>query len=60
MIACLSLWATGFKLSTLAYTYDKFFNIAVGGLQKAHTSTAYYSSSAHSKWRRKSSQTDLR
>jgi hypothetical protein len=55
MIACLSLWATGFKLSTLAYTYDKFFNIAVGGLQKAHTSTAYYLSSAHSKWRRKSS-----
>jgi hypothetical protein len=48
MIACLSLWATGFKLSALAYTFDNFFNIAVGGLQKAHTSTAYYSSSAHS------------
>jgi hypothetical protein len=45
MIACLSLWATGFKLPTLAYILDKFFNIPVGGLQKAHTSTAYYSSS---------------
>ena len=48
MIACLSFWTTGFKLSTLVHTLNKFFNIAVGGLQKAHTSTAYYSSSAHS------------
>jgi hypothetical protein len=45
MIACLSLWATGFKLPTLGYILDKLFNIPVGGLQKAHTSTAYYSSS---------------
>ena len=47
MIARLSLGTTSFKLSTLAYTLDNFFNIAVGGLQKAHASTAYYSSSAH-------------
>lgn len=46
MIACLSLWATGFKLPTLSYVLDKFFNIAVDGLRKAHASTAYYSSSA--------------
>ena len=40
MIACLPLWATSFKLSAFAYIFDDFFNIALGGLQKAHTSTA--------------------
>ena len=40
MITCLSLWATNFKLSTFAYIFDDFFNITLGGLQKAHTSTA--------------------
>jgi hypothetical protein len=46
MVACLSLWATGFELSTLAYILDDFFNIPVGGLQKTHTSTAFQTSSA--------------
>lgn len=41
MVACLSLWATGFKLSPLAHTLDKFFNVVFGGLQRADTTTAY-------------------
>jgi len=32
MVARLALWATGFKLSPLAHTFDKFFNVAVCGL----------------------------
>ena len=46
MVACLSLWATSFKLSTLAYTFDEFLNVAIGILQRANTPTAYCSSSA--------------
>ncbi len=46
MVACLSLWATSFKLSTLAYTFDEFLNVAIGILQRANTPTAYRSSSA--------------
>jgi len=40
MVACLSLWATSFKLSTLAYTFDEFLNVAIGILQRANTPTA--------------------
>ena len=46
MVACLSLWTTGFKLSPLAHALDKFFNVAIGVLQRADTSTAYHRSSA--------------
>lgn len=58
MVACLSLWATGLKLSPLAHTFNEFFNIVVGGLQRADTSTAYCPklSSAQIKGRRKNSQ----
>lgn len=33
MVTCLSLWATGFKLSPLAHAFDKLFNVALGVLQ---------------------------
>ena len=49
MVARLSLWTTGFKLSPLAHTFDKFFHVAVSVLQRADTSTAYRRSSAQTK-----------
>jgi hypothetical protein len=49
MVARLSLWTTGFKLSPLAHTFDKFFHVAVSVLQRADTPTAYRRSSAQTK-----------
>jgi hypothetical protein len=42
MVACLSLWTTGFKLSPLAHTLDKPFDVALGVFQMADATTAYY------------------